>query len=349
MRMAIVGSAALLALAPACTRNVPVVMSPLPPMRTAPIPIGQGVQPSDRFGSLFCGVLRHVPDADQWGFCARYFSPAGTPADVSAPIPRTHRILIVPGIFGQCVEDLARPFEDAVPHLRSAHGLELEYADVAALGSCEHNARQIADYLSRQPDGPPYIAFGYSKGASDLLEAIASHEIARTRIAAVVTIAGSVLGSRLAENTPRNLVSFLEGAGLGTCQVGDGGGIDSLRRAGRVRAIARFQPPAGLRTYSIAATSAMEATSQVLLSGWRALQAFSLEQDSQVIHEDAIVPGAAYLGIARGDHWAVALPFEHVPSTDRRARIVATSIDRNRYPRVALLEAALRYVLDDLR
>lgn len=338
---------------PACSKRVPLVSTPVSPLRTEAIPVVDSNSPSARFGSLFCGVLPHTPAAIPWGYCDGYFAPAGTPADVDdfpAAI-EDYRVLVVPGIFGQCVEALARPFEDARRHLQSAHNVEVEYLSVSAIGSSEHNARQIAEYLQRQftpADRRPYIAFGYSKGAPDLLEAVASHAIAREAVAAVVTVAGAVLGSRLTEGVPRNLVRFLERERLGECDAGDAGGIDSLRRADRAAAMVRFRPPQGFRAYSIAAVSTGTTTSRVLANGWNTLRAYSLEQDSQVIHEDAIVPGATYLGIAKGDHWAVALPFSDVPDTHEAKHVLTRWVNRNIYPRVALFEAALRFVLAEL-
>jgi hypothetical protein len=330
-----------------CTRRVPLVIDPLPPMRTAPIAISQGPLPSDHYGALFCGVLDHLHDA-RWGACGLYIQPSGTPADVAEPIPTTFRIMVVPGIFGQCVDRIAAPFDDAIKHLRDVHHVPVEYVSVSGLGSTTYNAKQIADYLDRQPADPRYIAFGYSKGASDLLEAVSAHAIARQRIAAVVTVAGTVLGSRLPEGVPRHLLGALTDAKLATCDVADGGGIDSLRRVQRVNAMARFVPPVGFRAYSIASVSDPQTTSAGLQQGWNSLQPYSLEQDSQVIHEDAIVPGGTYLGMARADHWAVALPFSDVPEHDPLKAFTEKFIDKNRYPRVALFEAALRFVLEDL-
>jgi hypothetical protein len=211
---------------------------------------------------------------------------------------------------------------------------------------------QIAAHLETRFSGPDrrrYIAFGYSKGASDLLEAVSTHEIARTRIAAIVTIAGSVLRSRLTDGVPRRLLDFLRQSLLATCDVGDGAAIESLRRSDRAASMARFLAAGGFRAYSIAAVSDATTTSDVLRDGWNRLRVHSLEQDGQIIHDDAIVPRGTYLGIAKGDHWAVALPFEDLPADDPRARVLAAAVNRNHYPRSALFEASLRYVLDDLR
>src|SRR5688572_21061043 len=216
-----------------CSKRVPLVTTPVAIARTEPIPVGRGELPSDRFGRLFCAVLAHVPASTAWGYCGRYFEPAGTPSPLDSELPAAmarYRVMVVPGIFGQCVEALARPFEDGKRHLQEAHRVNVEYVPVSAIGSSAYNARQIADHLQREftaADSRRYIAFGYSKGTSDLFEALAAHQIARDAIAAVVTVAGTVLGSRLTEGTPRDLGRFLERTRLGTCDVGDGGGIDS--------------------------------------------------------------------------------------------------------------------------
>lgn len=341
------------AVATACGERLPPVAVPVVPLRTEPIPLHD--QSSQRFGALFCGVLSHVKAAGEaWDECGRYFRPVGSPRSLNDDIDEIdqYRVLAVPGIFGQCLDDVARPFQDAARHLRAAHGIDVEHMNVSAFGSSSFNAAQIAAYLETRFSGPdrrPYIAFGYSKGASDLLEAVVAHEIARTGIAAIVTIAGSVLGSRLTDAVPRRLLDFLRRSRVATCDVGDGAGIESLRRSERAASMARFVAADGFRAYSVAAVSDATTTSDVLRDGWNRLRVHSLEQDGQIIHDDAIVPRGIYLGIAKGDHWAVALPFEDLPADDPRARALGAAVNRNHFPRTALFEACLRYVLEDLR
>ncbi len=77
---------------------------------------------------------------------------------------------------------------------------------------------------------------------------------------------------------------------------------------------------------------------RVLRPVWRMVARFSMDQDSQVVAEESVPPGAVFLGRALGDHWAVAFPVERLQGVVRWAHLV----DRNRYPRVALAEAALR-------
>jgi hypothetical protein len=78
---------------------------------------------------------------------------------------------------------------------------------------------------------------------------------------------------------------------------------------------------------------------------WKRLLPYALEQDSQVLEREAIVPGGTYLGRALGDHLAVAFPFSSAPNVPPA---LLNMFDRNRFPRPALIEAAVRFVTADL-
>jgi len=127
------------------------------------------------------------------------------------------------------------------------------------------------------------------------------------------------------------------------CEIKGLGGLDSLRRDVRYDFLSdhRGHLP---RAYSVAAKSTADTTSAVLKSAWDHLTAYSIDEDSQVIRDDAVVPGGAFLGTARADHWAVTLPFKeaHNPVFD-------LLVNRNDYPRTALLEAMVRFVIKDLK
>ena len=73
------------------------------------------------------------------------------------------------------------------------------------------------------------------------------------------------------------------------------------------------------------------------------LAVFGDVQDGQLLRDDAIVPGAKVLGAALADHFGVALPFDK--SSDSAVR---SGIDKNTYPRAALLESLIRFVTADL-
>jgi hypothetical protein len=52
---------------------------------------------------------------------------------------------------------------------------------------------------------------------------------------------------------------------------------------------------------------------------------------------------------SKGDPWAVALPFRDVDPKDPLAPAIKRLINHNEYPRAAVFEAALRFVLEDLQ
>ena len=73
------------------------------------------------------------------------------------------------------------------------------------------------------------------------------------------------------------------------------------------------------------------------------LTAYDPRTDSQLLLFDALVPGGNYLGTLHADHLAVALNYSG--SADSSIRAAA---DHNRFPRAALLEAAVRSTISAL-
>ena len=116
-----------------------------------------------------------------------------------------------------------------------------------------------------------------------------------------------------------------------------------MRRPQRPPAFLAAFPNPIVPSYSLPAVSDLANTSQALTETWRLTQVFGSREDGQLIYDDAIIPGSKVLGTARADHMAVALSFES--STDAAVRAMA---DRGHYPRAALLESIVRFVIQDL-
>jgi len=95
-------------------------------------------------------------------------------------------------------------------------------------------------------------------------------------------------------------------------------------------------------SFSLAAVSDSTNTSKMLLEAWRLLTSYDPRTDSQLLLEDALIPGGNFLGVLRADHLAAALNYES--SSDTAIRSAA---DRNHYPRAALLEAAVRVAISN--
>jgi hypothetical protein len=83
--------------------------------------------------------------------------------------------------------------------------------------------------------------------------------------------------------------------------------------------------------------------SRILLPFYDILAKTEPLNDGLVISSDAVIPGSVLLGYPNADHFAVAMPF-----TSEKSPLLATVINKNDYPRAALLEAAIRFVEEDL-
>ncbi len=81
-----------------------------------------------------------------------------------------------------------------------------------------------------------------------------------------------------------------------------------------------------------------------MLQSWTILNGFSSRNDAQITEQDAIIPGSMYLGAARSDHFALALPLENM-----KGGILKSFLDKNNYPRAALLESVVRFALDEIK
>jgi hypothetical protein len=252
-------------------------------------------------------------------------------------------VLIVGGIFSHCFERRqVYAFEQARAHLETAHQIDTHLLTVGSVDAPERNAEIIAEYLRRQPG--KYIAVGHSKGAVDLMVALQNHEEARRNVLALVSVAGAISGSRLIDfGIAPTIFGFrkaVRDSGLGNCRIEENGGIASLRRPVRYAFLRHWTPPPTLRSFSIVGVVDREHTSPPLRFMWTLQSLYSIDQDSQMIAEEAVIPGARFLGVAKGDHWALALPLSEHPDKNVRKRVGP----QNRYPRTALLEAIVRYV-----
>jgi hypothetical protein len=296
------------------------------------------------FATTFCATLTHIdPSNSTWGACSQYLEttiqhqPAAT-----EKIPTDLGVLVIGGLFSDCFENHSVSlFSDARKHLESVHGIATDVVPVGGEATPEVNAATINRYLHDHPGN--YIAVGHSKGAVDLMFALQAYDSARAQIKAFVSVAGAIYGSRLVDLGKPLVIAGFEQAfrdtGLGDCAITDHGAVDSLRRDRRYAFNRAWSPPKGLQILSIVGVVDKCETSGALQEARHRLELYSQDQDSQVIAEEAMVPGAQFLGVARGDHWALAVPLAQ-PSDAH----VHKGIEKNVYPRAALLEAIVRYV-----
>lgn len=266
--------------------------------------------------------------------------PEGAAAMAPLPPARPFQLLLVPGLGASLAGPLGTPLADAAQHLRSL-GHSVEVLKVRGFASSRRNARLIRDLLresERQPDRPT-IALGYSKGATDLVVAIATFPEVTRAVSAVVSLAGSIGGSPHADSLLGAAADRLYGA-LGRIGLG---GLESLGQTKRRAWLKARELPGAVRLYSVVAHAGRERTSWVLRPAHERLRLLDPKNDSQVLRDDQILPGSTLLAELRADHWAAALPL-----TRRWPLLRRLGLDANDFPREILLEAILRFIAGDL-
>ena len=297
---------------------------------------------SERFSRTFCSVLETEYGA-RWDSCDRYVQmPAAHPPAHLDALHTDRKLLLIAGFGAQCLASKLTVFADAATHLHAAHQVSSHHLPVGAFDSSEQNALLIRNHIAGQPPTDRFIVIAHSKGAADVMVALAKYPQELQSVEAVITIAGAVGGSHLVDHLQPVNDAILKKIGLPDC-VGTraDNALDSMRRDKRQRFLSEHNPPP-VKAFSISAVSTIDSTSTILKPLWKRLLPYAREQDSHLLEREAIVPWGSFLGRALGDHWAVAMPF----TPDRVSARVLEVVDKNAFPREALVEAALRTALE---
>jgi pimeloyl-ACP methyl ester carboxylesterase len=250
-----------------------------------------------------------------------------------------YTVMFVPGLLAECLASQSTVFGDSRADLE-AQGYRTGYIQTRGRQSSETNAVIVRDAIRAMPADARIILVTHSKGTVDTLVALSEYPDLTDRVVALVSVAGAVNGSPLADLVPNWVAELAESMQIPECPRGHGvEAADSLRRAERLSWLATHSLPASVRTYSLVAVAGPDSVSAVLRPFYRMLAGTDPANDGQVIDSDAIVPGSTLLGYANADHLAVAMPFTGL--------VAATLITQNDYPRTVLLEAAIRYVEED--
>ncbi len=306
-----------------------------------------------RFRSIFCGLndqstqkvcINDKCDDRLWRLGDE---PRATPTRSDRPDHNPDlTILIVPGAFSDCFGDIGRPYHEAVARLRRM-GYHIAMIPVSGLASSTSNAATIAATVSEQYMSPPrrLVLLGYSKGTTDILHFLVDYAILARRVTAVLSVAGAVNGSPLADRYAEGdydnwLVSMFPGG----CDASDRGVIDSLSRTTQFRWLSAHTLPEHVRYYSLGSFARYQDIQIYLRPTYKSLEKIHPLNDGQLLFIDQLIPGSTLLGYVNADHWTIALPVEEVFS-QRGPKLK----ERDRHLRNLLFEAMILYLAEDLR
>jgi hypothetical protein len=356
----------------ACAACAPVAVQPertsLAPTVTLPISMAGVADARQAFAALFDDELRARGGADAghdnaWlhGVSPR----VGDHADQLSALRRAYgeraastSVLLVPGMFGDCVDTQSVPFGDGLTRTRERSAIDAygQYADLGLLGirlillpgraSSAANgavlARAIRDELAR-PGVQRIVLVGYSKGIADALHALAQLQAdggVPSAVKALVSVSGAVMGTPLAEQFERWYEIASPLVQPFDCSPSDGHDLASLTRRERLAWLVANPLPARLHYYSITAYAARDEIAPPLRPFHDRLSAVDARNDGQLLASDAILPGSVLLAEARADHWDVALPRDRHPNPFMRSLTSGRA-----YPREALFSAMLKWVI----
>jgi len=264
---------------------------------------------------------------------------------VLKPSEKNFIVGLVPGIAWQCVRNWLDN-DNSGPQHAQKHGYDVRLFTVDGLSGTVNNAGQIRNHvnaLSANDSKRPIILIGYSKGAADVLYAISQFPELSQRVVAVVSVAGAVGGSPLAENTSQSLLNMLAYIPQSGCETGDDKALESLHTETRQTWLENNTLPDNIHYYSVIAYPEQDKISFGLQPSYSQLEKVDSRNDGQLIFYDQLIPDSTLLAFVNADHWAMSVPVARQHYLNR-----ITFANENDYPREILLEAILRYIEEDL-
>lgn len=352
-RLALVVAALLFLLSACSNKPLHPWSASHPPQVMVPLVDAGIVDKRGRFREVYCEVLESR--GEEWPDyrpCDEALIRVGRePVGTGAPVnlgasDKEYLMLIVPGVGWECIENWLG-IDTSIQKLLDSYGYGSELIDVDGLSSSANNARQIRDFIEALPDeqaSKPIILIGYSKGAPDVLEAIVNYPDIRQQVKAVISVAGAVGGSPLANTADQEDLNIMKHFPKSDCSEGDGGALDSLRPETRRAWLANNTLPDSIPYYSLVTYPSLDRMSSVLSGSYKKLAEVDARNDSQIIYYDQMIPNSTLVGFINADHWAVA-----VPVARSHTFLGKTFVDKNDYPREALFEALIRFVEEDQR
>jgi len=258
-----------------------------------------------------------------------------------APFDTSLQIFVVGGAFSSCFGSASTVFPKAIERL-SAKGYAIDTLAVNSRSSADYNASMIATSLADISEAP-IILVGYSKGAVDIAHFLVNYPEIAARVVAVLSLAGPLMGSEIAAYGKWYYDTLFSDSFAGRCDPGDGGVLDSLQPQVRREWIRAHPLPRSVRFYTLLAFGGKEHIARALIPTWEILASTDPRNDGQLTLAEGTWPNSTLLGYANADHWGVAIEIE------KEFDFLASRPDETPYPRGVLLEAALRFISEDLR
>lgn len=306
-----------------------------------------------RFREIFCSILKkHENNLPNYNSCENYLRTVGQESNhISEEVnlePSINQFIIglVPGIAWQCVRNWLNNDNSGPQHVLT-QGFDVRLFEVDGLSGLQNNAQQIKNHVTALPaheSEQPIILIGYSKGAADVLHAVSMYPELQKRVLAVVSVAGAIGGSPLANNASQSHLNLLSYIPMSGCEIGDEKAIESLHTETRKEWLANNPLPESIRYYSVIAFPDSKQISIGLKPSYHKLADVDPRNDGQLIFYDQLIPDSILLAFVNADHWAMSVPVARQSYLNR-----ISFANKNEYPREVLLEAILRYVEEDLK
>ncbi len=313
-------------------------------------PIGQTTTRDARgeFRNVFCTVLdvRNTESREPGG-CEQYLvrlrdEPDKPSLPVSLePTRAAVTVIFIAGFASDCV-DQARQAKTQYKDYLARFGYHFETVRVSGTSSSESNARQIRDALDQMPElgrERNTVVIAHSKGVVDTLQALVTYPELQEKIDAMVSLAGAVGGSPLADLAPDAMLTIMQNTPGLQCEDGDAGALTSLSPQVRRNWLADNPLPERVPLYSVVALPTPDRISRGLKASYSLLSDIDPRNDGNLIYYDQVIPGSTLLGYVNADHWAISTDLGASPYA-----LVRSLADKSEFPREALMEAVLRFV-----